>query len=85
LRSIETKLPVKEIHGTISRGYYFAATDRAPLPGEFKYLTQGIVHLDNLNLAFTILTNDGRVGVVQAGLEAMRTASHTSGLSSSEQ
>lgn len=81
LRSAETKLSIQEIHGTGSRGYYFAATDSAPRPGEFKYLTQGIVHLDNLNLAFTILTNDAHASAVQAGLEAMRTASHSPGTS----
>jgi hypothetical protein len=73
---VEKVISLRELHGGVSRGYYFAATDRAPNPGEFKYLTQGIVHLEDINLAFTILTNDGQDAEVKAALEVLRTASH---------
>ena len=74
--SVEKVLIVREIGGAGNQGYYFAATDPAPKPGEFKYLAQGIVHLGEVNLAFTILTNDGQEAVVKAALDLVRRASH---------
>jgi hypothetical protein len=47
------------MRGESGMGYYFSATDRAPKPGEFKYLTQGILHIGELVASFTILSNDG--------------------------
>jgi hypothetical protein len=67
---------LRELHGSQAVGYYFVATDRNPSPGDFKYLTQGIVHLGAINLAFTILTNDGQDSVVDAALEILRSAVH---------
>ena len=46
----------------------------APKVGEFKYLTQGIVCLGQINVAFTILTNDGQESVIKAALDALREA-----------
>jgi len=74
--SVERVLPLWELRGSQAVGYYFAATDRHPSPGDFKYLTQGIVHLGAINLAFTILTNDGQDSVVAEALEMLRTAVH---------
>jgi hypothetical protein len=75
-QSVEGVLPPREIKGVDGRGYYFAATDRAPNPGEYKYLTQGIIRVGEISLAFTVLTNDGQEAVVQSALEIMRTAVH---------
>lgn len=44
-------------------GYYFTATDRAPAPGDFKYLTQGAVRVGALVCTFTILTGDDKTPV----------------------
>ena len=73
-QSVEGTLPLQELSGTSNHGYFFKATDRAPKVGEFKYLTQGIVCLAQINLAFTILTNDGQDSVIKAALDAMREA-----------
>jgi hypothetical protein len=73
-QSVEGTLPLQELSGVSNHGYYFKATDRAPKVGEFKYLTQGIVCLGEINLAFTILTNDGQDSVIKAALDAMRDA-----------
>jgi len=73
-QSVEGTLPLQELSGASNHGYYFKAKDRAPKVGEFKYLTQGIVRLGEINLAFTILTNDGQDSVVKAALDAMREA-----------
>ena len=56
--SVEGKLSIVTMGGGQGPGYYFDATDRAPKPGEFKYMTQGAVAVGNLVCTFTILTND---------------------------
>ncbi len=75
-QSVEGALPLQEIAGVDGRGFYFTATDRAPKPGEAKYLTQGIIRAGEISLAFTVLTNDGQESVVRAALEMLRTAVH---------
>jgi hypothetical protein len=72
--SVEGTVPLRDLRGPHNQGYYFLATDRAPKPGEFKYLTQGIVELGGINLAFTLLTNDGQDRVVKAALDMLRVA-----------
>jgi hypothetical protein len=56
--SVEGKLSIVTMGGAQGPGYYFDATDRAPKPGEFKYMTQGAVAVGNVVCTFTILTND---------------------------
>jgi hypothetical protein len=75
-QSVEGVLALQEIKGVDGRGFYFAATDRAPKPGEAKYLTQGIIRVGGISLAFTILTNDGQETVVRSALDMLRTAVH---------
>jgi hypothetical protein len=72
-QAVEKVIPVKELHGTSVNGYYFFATDRAPKPGEWKYLTQGIFLVDNdLSPTFTILTNDGAEHVIEQALSMIK-------------
>lgn len=73
-QSVEGALPIQEIKGLDGRGFYFAATDRAPKPGEAKNLTQGIIRVGEISLAFTVLTNDGQEAVVRSALDMLRTA-----------
>ncbi|HEY2685821.1 MAG TPA: hypothetical protein VGI93_20095 [Steroidobacteraceae bacterium] len=73
-QSVEKVLPLEELKGTENRGYFFRATDQAPKAGEFKYLTQGIIRVGGVNVAFTVLTNDGQESVVAAALDTLRTA-----------
>ncbi|MBI2819872.1 MAG: hypothetical protein HYX73_07825 [Acidobacteria bacterium] len=70
----ENELRLQELKGLSARGYYFSATARAPKPGEHKYLTQGIVLVDELIVAFTIFTNDGQEGIAADALAAIRSA-----------
>jgi hypothetical protein len=42
----------QDLKGVTGLGFYFFATDRAPGPGEYKYLTQGIVRVGEISLAF---------------------------------
>lgn len=74
-QSVEHPLTIKELSGANGRGYYFSATDRAPNPGEYKFMMQGMIRTGDIALAFTVLTNDGQDAVLKAVLEMLRTAS----------
>src|SRR3954464_3465006 len=41
-QAVEKVIPIHKLVGRGASGYYFSVTDRAPNPGEFKYLTQGL-------------------------------------------
>jgi hypothetical protein len=75
-QAVEKKLTLKEISGTDGHGYYFTATDRAPKPGEYKYMSQGMLKLGSIGLAFTVLTNEGQTDVVESTLRVLSTAEH---------
>jgi len=75
-RAVETTIPVQGLSGPHVHGFYLFATDRAPAPGEWKYLTQGMVNIDGVPFAFTILTNDGQEAVAKSALELIRNASY---------
>lgn len=69
----EKSLPLQMLFGPNGRGFYFSATDRAPKPGEFKHLTQGVMSVQGLPVAFSIGSNDDRARV-EAALEMLRSA-----------
>jgi len=73
-QAVQSALPLQEIKGVDGRGFYFTATDRAPRPGEAKYLAQGIIRAGEIALAFTVLTNDGQEAVVSSAVDMLRTA-----------
>jgi hypothetical protein len=73
-QAVEKTIEVKLLKGPTNIGYYFAATDRAPKPGEFKFLNQGMIAVEDLLVAFTILTNDGQDAVVTAALSMLSAA-----------
>jgi len=74
-QSVEMTIPVHDLTGPEAHGFYFFATDRAPKPGEWKYLTQGMININGAPFAFTILTNDGQEVIAKTALELIRTAS----------
>ena len=57
-QAAETSIPVRQLKRGGVQGYYFSATDRAPKPGEFKFMTQGTVVCGKLVVAFTVFSND---------------------------
>lgn len=75
-QAVEKTIEVKELKGTSATGYYFSATDRAPKPGEYKYLTQGMLSTGDLRVTFTILTNDGQEQIAQSALAMLASAAH---------
>ena len=44
-QAMESELRVIEFQARSGEGFYFSATDRAPKPGEYKFITQGILHV----------------------------------------
>lgn len=74
--AMENYLPVEQLTGAPGPGYYFSATDREPKPGEFKYLTQGMLLVGDVVVAFSILTNDGQEKVRDQALAMLKSASH---------
>lgn len=75
-QAVETELRIVELQGRSGSGFYFAATDRAPKPDEFKFMAHGIVRIGELTVPFTILTNDGQEAVVKQALDLLRGAAH---------
>ena len=74
--AVEPYLPVEELVGAPGPGYYFSATDREPKPGEFKYLTQGMLLVGDVIVSFGILTNDGQEKAKEQALAMLKSASH---------
>ena len=72
----EQYLPVEQLTGAPGPGYFFSATDREPKPGEFKYLTQGMLLVGDVVVAFSILTNDSQEKVREQALAMLKSASH---------
>jgi hypothetical protein len=73
-QAVEKELRVVEFQGRTGPGFYFSATDRAPKPDEYKFLTQGVLRVGELSVTFTILTNDGQEAIVKQALDALKGA-----------
>lgn len=78
-QAVEKSIDVIELKGVSGSGYYFSATDRAPKPGEYKHLTQGIVPVGELLVTFTILSNEGHQNAVTEILAVLKTAKYVIG------
>lgn len=76
IQSVEKTIGMQELRGSSGIGYCFSATDRAPKPGEFKFLTQGILVINDLLTTFTVLTNEGQGNVVSSALAMLKSAVH---------
>lgn len=72
--AVEKNLQVKNIGEKTPHGFYFSATDKNPKPGEFRYMTQGIIKLGDGTATFTVLTNTGSDVVVEDTLKAIEQA-----------
>ena len=75
-QAVEKSIPLVEFSSSTGPGYYFSATDKAPKPGEFKYMTQGMLKVSDLSVTFTILTNDGQEQVTRDAIAMLRSAIH---------
>jgi len=70
----ETKIVLKEIKGVTNAGYYFSITDKSPNPGEYRYMTRGVIGVGNLLLSVTILHRVKDSQTVQDALSMLREA-----------
>jgi len=70
----ETKIVLTEIKGVSYSGYYFSVTDKAPNPGEYRYMTRGAIGVGNLLLNFTILHRVKDSQAVRDALSILREA-----------
>lgn len=57
-QSVENPLVAQPLVGGSLRGYYVHATDKAPKPGEFKYLETVILGFEDVPVMATILFSD---------------------------
>jgi hypothetical protein len=75
-QALEQTIPLIELTGASGPGFYFSVTDKAPNPGEYKYLTQGLLRVGELAVSFSILTNDGQEQVREDALTLLKSALH---------
>ncbi len=73
----EKRFLLREIAGTGGPGYYFHATLQSPAVGRSPHLTQGALVVDELLLAFTILTSEPKSPAIEQALAMLRTAKRT--------
>lgn len=69
-------LEIRRLQGTDGVGYYFVATDLAPLPDEFRHLVQGALLAGGLVLRFEVLTNDAADPAITQALTMLQGAVH---------
>jgi len=74
--AVEKTLKIIYLEGSSGHGYYFSATDKAPEPGSYKFLTQGMLLVDELAVTYTILTKDEQKEVDGAALTMLQSAVH---------
>ncbi len=75
-QAVEDSIIINQFEDTPNNGYYYSATDKAPKPGEYKYMTQGMLRIGELFTTFTILTNDDSVDVAAEALSMLSGAIH---------
>jgi hypothetical protein len=73
-QSVEQSLPIQSFGSADVQGHYFSATDRAPKPGEFKYMTQGAMSVSGLPVAFTVLSNGSSKATLEPALRMLASA-----------
>lgn len=74
-RAVEKNIRIKTLGGH-NIGYYFGVTDRAPKPGEYRYMIQGAAGVGNLLMTFTVLSNNQHSALNDEALDVVRSAVH---------
>ena len=75
--AVETKIVLQEIQGVDHTGYCFSVTDKAPDPGEYRYMTHGAIGVGNLLISTTILHRVKESESVKETLSALREATQS--------
>lgn len=76
LFAVEENIKLVEFNSASGPGFYFSATDKAPLVGGYKFMTKGEIVVNDLVAQFTLLTNEGQDNVVRSALQMLQGASH---------
>lgn len=74
-QAVEKVISIVEFKGKAGTGFYFDATDKAPKPGEFKFMRQGMLMLDELLVGFTILSNSRQDPAIRDAMRLLQGAS----------
>ena len=74
----ERNIVSQEIKGVTNVGYYFSITDKAPNPGEYRYMTRGAIGVGTLFLNFTTLHRVKDSQSVRDALSVFREARQSS-------
>jgi hypothetical protein len=75
-QAVEGSISISKFESTSNKGHYYSATDKAPKPGEYKYMTQGMIRVGELFVTFTILTNDDSIDITDEALVMLSNAEH---------
>jgi len=71
---VEQEIAVPELRGSSFESHYFSVMDRAPKPGEYKYMPQGIVRLGQVLTTFTLFRNEAPESLVAEALAMLKGA-----------
>ncbi len=75
-QAVETNIVVKEVSGS-NVGFYFTATDKAPKPGEYEFLCQGVVGVNEIMVTFTILTHSSDSPAIEQAMKMVSSLQHS--------
>ena len=73
-QSVEKDVTIQDIPGVQGAGYFYSLTDKAPGPGEYKYMSQGTLVTGEVMVTFTLLQHRddaGQRSAVLAGIASM--------------
>ncbi|MEW6689023.1 MAG: hypothetical protein AB1452_08040 [Pseudomonadota bacterium] len=75
-KALEKEIRLVEFQGSAGAGWYFDVTDKAPAPGEYKYLRRGSLIVGELLLDFAILSNGRDEPVMREAMRILGDAAH---------
>jgi len=73
-KTVETKIALRELKDANNAGYYYSFTDKAPKPGEYRYMIRGGIGVGNILLNFSILHRVKDSESVKEALSMLREA-----------
>src|SRR5262249_38449342 len=72
--AVENQLPLIKLQGASGTGFYFSATDKSPKPNDYRHLTQGLLNVGRVSVAFTLLTHDSQDDVATKTIAMLKRA-----------
>jgi hypothetical protein len=74
--AVENEIHLSSLKLEDGLAYYFSLTDKAPKPGEYKYVSQGLASLDEILISFTVLHNDESMKKKSSWIESIKSMKH---------